>query len=69
LDEGTRIDVTIFDFKKNIYLHTPSMSLWHAQGEIYLHILIKTISVTVGEENREAALKNAAHVRRQCESC
>jgi len=58
----------IFDLKKK-YFHTPFMPLWHAQGEIYLDILIKTMSVTVGEDNREAALRNTAHSRRQCESC
>jgi len=60
----------IFDFsKKELYLHTPSMLLWHAQREFYLEILIKTMSVTVGEDNREAALRITAHIRRQCETC
>ena len=45
------------------------MLLWHAQGEFYFDVLIKTISVTVGEENRQTALRSTAHVIRQCESC
>jgi hypothetical protein len=33
LDEGATMDV-IFDFpKKELYLHTPSMLLWHAERE------------------------------------
>jgi len=45
------------------------MLLWHAQGESYLDILIKTMSMIVGEDNKETVTSGTALIRRQCESC